>query len=63
VFTLQALPGAGLTAAVLIAAALARIWDRQHDRLAGARRASVLVVRDQHAAWQADYGLSVTDSF
>ncbi len=37
----------GLTAA----AVLARIWDRQHDRLVLARRASAIVVRDKPAAW------------
>ena len=37
----------GLTAAAM----LARIWDRQHDRLAWTRRASATVVRDQPAAW------------
>ena len=36
----------GLTAA----AVLARIWDRQHDRLVLARRASAIVVRDKPAA-------------
>ena len=37
----------GLTAA----APLARIWDRQHDRLTWARHASATVVRDQPVAW------------
>jgi predicted MFS family arabinose efflux permease len=37
----------GLTAA----AVLARIWDRQQDRLVWARRASATVVHDQPAVW------------
>jgi hypothetical protein len=36
----------GLTAA----ATLARVWDRQHDRLARGPRASATDVRDQPAA-------------
>jgi hypothetical protein len=49
----------GLTAA----AVLARIWDRQHDRLVWARRVSATLPRDHTAAGQASRRLSVTEPF